>query len=167
MSGLFGENVNRSAKKSAEWYTPAWVFDELGIEFDTDPASPHDFDTHVPAKKKYTVFDDGLKREWKGLVWLNPPYSREVVRWSRRMIDHNNGLMLVFSRTDAAWFQEAMRAAKAVLFMAGRIQFVPGHENAHKNSGPGAGSAIFAFGDVAAGALRKLSDQGVMIEAGK
>jgi DNA primase len=48
MSGMFGE-ARQSKQKSVEWYTPAWVFDALGLQFDLDPASPHDFETAVPA----------------------------------------------------------------------------------------------------------------------
>lgn len=150
--------------KSVEWYTPAWIFDALGLKFDMDPASPHDMATPVPAAEKLTVFDDGLRSQWRGLVWLNPPYGRKTELWIRRMIDHGRGLCLVFARTDAKWSQEAMRAASAALFFAGRIQFIPGNENAHKRSRCGAASVLFAFGDEAAIALKRLSDRGVYVE---
>jgi hypothetical protein len=163
MSGMIGEKRIQVKYKSAEWYTPKWVFDELGLEFDLDPSSPHDMETAVPAKNKYTLFDDGLKKPWHGRVWLNPPYGQSTPIWIRRMIHHNNGVALVFSRTDTAWCQEAMKAASAMLFISGRIEFVPGHENAHKKSRCGAGTVIFAFGNDCASALRKMSDRGVFI----
>lgn len=164
MSGMFGEGRTAPAHKSVEWYTPAWVFAELGLTFDLDPASPHDMDTAVPAVTKYTVFDDGLKQMWFGRVWINPPYGPDTGMWVRRMVQHGNGIALVFSRTDASWFQEAMNAATAILFVSGRIEFVPGRENQHKKSRCGAGTALFAFGDDCANALRRMSDRGVFIE---
>lgn len=164
MSGMFGEARSVATHKSVEWYTPQWVFDELGIDFDLDPSSPHDMATAVPATTKYTIFDDGLKKPWFGRVWLNPPYGPDTGMWVRRMVEHGNGVALVFSRTDANWCQEAMKAASAILFVSGRIEFVPGKENQHKKSRCGAGTVLFAFGQECATALRKLSERGVFLE---
>ncbi|WP_346839784.1 DNA N-6-adenine-methyltransferase [Microbulbifer sp. SAOS-129_SWC] len=165
MDGLFtNTQADRSPRKSVEWYTPAWIFEELGIDFDLDPSSPHDAETAVPAEVKYTVFDDGLSKPWFGRVWLNPPYGRDTPQWIRRMVDHGCGIALVFSRTDAAWFQEAMTACAAILFMKGRVQFTPGRENQHKRSRCGAGTAMLAFGQGCADALQKMSSRGTYID---
>jgi hypothetical protein len=161
---MFGEQRTIAKHKSVEWYTPAWIFDELGISFDLDPSSPHDMATVVPAAVKYTVFDDGLKKPWFGRVWMNPPYGAETTLWMRRFIEHGNGLALVFSRTDTTWCQEAMQKASAMLFVSGRIEFVPGKENEHKKSRCGAGTVMFAFGLECATALKKIAARGVFIE---
>lgn len=163
MSGMFGEGRAAPNHKSVEWYTPAWVFDALGLTFDLDPSSPHDMETAVPAATKYTVFDDGLKKPWFGRVWLNPPYGASTGQWMRRMAEHGNGVALVFSRTDATWCQLAMQSATAMLFVAGRIEFVPGNENKHKKARCGAGTVLFAWGDKCADALMKLADRGVFL----
>lgn len=158
MSGMFGEERQHNTHKSVEWYTPAWIFDALGLDFDLDPSSPFDMESFVPAKSKFTVFDDGLKQAWFGRVWLNPPYGPDTGFWMRRLIEHGNGIALVFSRTDASWCQDALISASATLFMPGRINFVPGRENAHKKSGAGAGSVMFAFGAECADALERLKN---------
>ena len=164
MDGIFtNAEAKPRSQKSVEWYTPKWVFDELGIVFDLDPSSPHDHETFVPAAKKLTIFDDGLSQDWLGTVWMNPPYGRETPFWMRRFIDHGNGIALVFSRTDTAWCQEAMRSCDAMLFVGGRIDFEPGHENKHKKSRCGAGTVMFAIGDRCVEALKKLSDRGVFL----
>lgn len=162
MSGMFDQPF-RSKHKSVEWYTPKWIFDALAIEFDLDPASPHDMQSEVPAKKKFTIFDDGLKKQWEGRVWMNPPYGKTTGDWIRRMVDHNNGIALVFSRTDASWCQEIMLASTAMLFIAGRIEFIPGIENQYKRSRCGAGTVMFALGDDCAIALKRLADKGVFV----
>lgn len=167
MSGMFGERRAHNIKKSVEWYTPAWVFKALGLTFDLDPASPHDHDSAVPAANKYTVFDDGLSKPWFGRVFINPPYGPTTGQWVRRLCDHGNGIALVFSRTDTSWFHEAARSASAVLFVAGRIDFIPGHENKHKKARAGAGTVFFAFGHDCAEALMKLSDRGLFINLDK
>ena len=152
--------ISCGKEKSVEWYTPDWIFQRLCIDFDLDPASPHDFETPVPATKKLTKYDDGLIVNWHGRVWMNPPYSRETPLWMRKFIDHDHGICLVFSRTDTKWFQEALKKADATLFLSGRIDFIPGHENQHKKSRAGAGTAMFAFGDDCKNALKNLSDLG-------
>ncbi len=167
MSGMFSDQRTVSAHKSVEWYTPAWVFEALALTFDLDPSSPHDMETSVPAATKYTIFDDGLKKPWFGRVWLNPPYGPSTALWIRRMADHGHGIALVFSRTDASWCQEAMTKATAMLFMAGRIEFVPGRENQHKKSRCGAGTVLFAFGNDCADALQRLNDKGVYLRTHK
>lgn len=150
-----------SSCKSVEWYTPAWVFEELAIEFDLDPSSPHDMELPwQPIKDRYTVFDDGLSKEWVGRVWLNPPYSKWTQQWMKRMAAHANGIALVFSRTDAIWFHESACTADAILFLKGRVQFVPGHENAHKKSRSGAGTVMFAWGKECVEALERLASRG-------
>lgn len=160
---MIGAREAQPKRKSVEWYTPGWIFDRLDVEFDLDPSSPHDYETPVPAKTKYTIFDDGLSKPWFGKVWMNPPYGPDTGFWMRRLIDHGNGIALVFSRTDANWFQEAMASASATLLVKGRIEFLPGHENSHKKSRCGAGSAMFAFGEESAIALQRLADLGCYI----
>lgn len=163
MSGMFGASSTFVSHKSVEWYTPAWVFRAIGLTFDLDVASPHDMETAVPAAKKYTVFDNGLSKPWFGRVWMNPPYGPETGQWMKRMAAHNNGIALVFSRTDTSWCQEAMKSANAILFLAGRIEFVPGRENQHKKARCGAGTVLFAWGEDCTVALERLSDRGVFI----
>ncbi len=155
-----------SKAKSVEWYTPGWIFEELALSFDLDPASPFDMETAVPATTKYTLFDDGLKKPWFGTVWMNPPFGPDTGLWMRRMIDHGNGIALVFSRTDASWCQEALQAADGVLFMAGRVEFVPGKENQHKKGRSGAGTVLFAFGDTCTEALGRMRHRGVFLRSG-
>ena len=56
-----------------------------------------------------------------------------------------------------------MQKATAMLFVSGRIEFVPGRENQHKKRRCGAGTVLFAFGEDCASALAKLSDRGVYL----
>lgn len=162
MSGMFGDGGPSLGHKSVEWYTPAWIFDTMGLTFDTDPASPHDMESEVPASTKYTIFDDGLRQPWHGRVWMNPPYGPTTGQWMDRFIEHGHGIALVFSRTDASWCQRALRTADATLFMNGRIDFIPGKENQHKRSRAGAGTVLFAMGEDCADALERLGEHGVI-----
>jgi hypothetical protein len=68
-----------------EWYTPRYIFDAMGCDFDLDPASPGRDVPWVPARRHYTK--GGLEREWSGFVWLSPPYGRDVLPgWIEKFI---------------------------------------------------------------------------------
>ena len=63
---------------TVEWYTPPYILEALGNDFDLDPCAPKkDWYT---AKKCFTKEDDGLVQDWKGFVFLNPPYSQPELK---------------------------------------------------------------------------------------
>ncbi len=141
-----GGFTHDSAKnKTVDWYTPKWIFDELGLTFDLDPCQPEHGISWIPAKKYYSIKDDGLKQEWSGLVWLNPPYGDHTPAWLKKMHAHRNGLALVFARTDCKWFHDYVANADAILFMKGRVKFVD-WLGVTGGNGAGSGSMLVAWG---------------------
>jgi hypothetical protein len=60
---------------------------------------------------------------WSGLVWLNPPYGKETQIWLQKLLDHGNGIALIFARTDTKWFQSMTPHMDFVFFLAGRLAF--------------------------------------------
>lgn len=135
----------RSERTTDEWYTPPEVFTALAIDFDLDPAAPPGGVPWVPATHHFSRDDDGLHRPWSGRVWLNPPYGRETHKWLARLAAHGDGIALVFSRTDTAWFQEASHSATALCFIAGRLRFMR-PDGTRAPAGAGAGSLLLAYG---------------------
>lgn len=131
--------------QSVEWYTPAWIFEKLDTVFDLDPCSPEGGLPWLPAKKTYSIKDNGLTSPWFGKVWLNPPYGRLTATWLERMHEHRNGISLVFARTDCKWYHDFVANADAILFIKGRIAFVDG-AGTSAGSGAGAGSMLVAWG---------------------
>ena len=79
---------------SDDYFTPKWIFDLLGVEFDLDVACPADGPLYTPCKAYYTQKDDGLAQCWSGKVWMNPPYS-EPNLWVQKFIEHDNGIALL------------------------------------------------------------------------
>jgi len=73
------ENRASGQGKNNEWFTPA-QYVELAREvlgaFDLDPASCEIANRTVKAAKFYSLEDDGLKYEWHGRVWMNPPWPK-------------------------------------------------------------------------------------------
>ena len=115
-----------AASENYEWYTPRQIFDALGLEFDLDVCSPGaDIVSWIPADRHLTIMEDGLKSEWKGRCWCNPPYGKETGLWLSKLRDYGNGIALVMSRTDTRWFHANVPYAEAVCFLDKRISFVP------------------------------------------
>ena len=140
---------------SIEWYTPKEIFDALGIVFDLDPCSPgKEVVSWIPAKKHYTVEDNGLMAKWEGSVWLNPPYGRDTGKWLERLALHNNGIALVFCRPDTKWFHRNVKKATCLCLLEGRVSFISEkHVQTYKSLGfnnsvgrPGAPSMLIAYG---------------------
>lgn len=138
---------------SDTWLTPPSLLAALG-PFDLDPACPENMPWRTAARM-LTKNDDGLAAPWAGRVWLNPPYSREAVRWLRRLSDHGDGVALIFARTETAWFFETVwrsPSVAGVLFLEGRLHFH--HLSGERASASaGAPSALIAYGRRNAAAL--------------
>jgi hypothetical protein len=108
---------------TAEWFTPKYIFDDLGCQFDLDPASPGEkIVPWIPADHHYT--SRGLEREWFGFVWLNPPYGRNVLPlWLEKFARHGNGIALVPERTSTGWWQDLVARADLILCVNKKIPF--------------------------------------------
>lgn len=149
--------------KTVDWYTPAWLFEKLGIYFDLDPCQPKEKIDWIPAKQHYWKEIDGLTLSWHGNVWLNPPYGNKTEDWLEKMHKYRNGIALVFARTDTKWFHNFCIKADAILFLKGRIQFVDGLGVTAKG-GAGAGSMLIAWGGVNVQALENMKDMGLLVK---
>jgi hypothetical protein len=139
---------------SDDYYTPHWVFDRMAITFDLDVCAPPDGVPWVPAKRFYSVADDGLTSPWEGRVWMNPPYS-DVRPWVRRFIDHGNGIMLL-PLNKSWWFNDVWAAADGVTVsdMGGEMYFLrPDSPRPYRSMFP---SFFAAFGEECLEAIGRL-----------
>ena len=136
-----------------EWYTPAEHVEHarrvLGV-IDLDPASSAAAQKTVKAESYFSADDDGLKREWQGRIWLNPPYNQPTVeQFIDKLIEERaagrttRAILLTHNSTDTAWFHKAATAASAICFPRGRIAFV---DTAGDRDAPTQGQAFFFFG---------------------
>ena len=148
--------------ETTEWYTPAWIFEKLGLKFDLDPCHSRQPIKWIPAAKTFTIDDNGLLQKWTGLVWLNPPYGRMTTSWLKKMHEHRQGVALVFARTDCKWYHDYIVKAEAILFLQGRVAFVNG-SGRPGGAGAGCGSILVAWGSESVKALSKMKDQGHLV----
>ena len=106
---------------SDEWYTPESLFNQLGLVFDLDVASPIDNKGHVPADRKYTIEDDGLVQPWVGRVWMNPPYSKPTP-WIDKWLNHNNGIALL-PMAKSNWFNRLIESEAKFIVLPYSFKF--------------------------------------------
>jgi hypothetical protein len=141
---------------SNEWLTPPAIVKSLGT-FSLDPcAHPQQF--YRTARRMISPPDDGLAVEWRGRVWLNPPYGDQLKDWLAKMAEHGDGVALVPARTEVErWFWPFVwEAATAVLFLRGRLYFHRPDSSLAGNAGHG--SVLVAYGESNA---RYLADCGI------
>ena len=104
------------------------VRDVLGA-IDLDPTTSEIAQRTVRATNYFTQDDDGLKHEWHGKVFLNPPYSNIVPFIEKLIAEYQAGrvteaILLTHNYTDTAWFHKAVTAASAFCLTLRRIPFV-------------------------------------------
>lgn len=116
------------SSKKHDWATPQDLFDKLNAEFGFTldaAASPH----NAKCEKYLTIEDNALCQRWEGIVWLNPPYGRDIKKWiAKAHTEAQKGatvVCLVPARTDAEFFQRmAFQHAAEIRFIKGRIKFM-------------------------------------------
>lgn len=112
-----------------DWETPAWLFDEFDDEFSftLDACAS---ETNAKCARCFTQADDALRQRWEGVVWMNPPYGREIVAFMRKArAEADLGatvVCLVPARVDTKWWNETTHRSE-VRFRRGRVNFVGGH----------------------------------------
>jgi ParB family chromosome partitioning protein len=134
-----------------EWYTPPAYLEAarrvLGT-IDLDPASSEVANQFVKAGQFYTADDDGLSKEWSGRVWLNPPYSGDLVgKFIVKLIESEEveaAIVLVNNATETAWFRKLIDASSVVMFTTGRIKYLD--RDGHVANTPLQGQAIVLIG---------------------
>lgn len=161
--------------KSDVYLTPPEWISLLG-PFDMDPCCPPDMPWPT-ATRMVTKEEDGLKTEWRGRVWLNPPFGQEAAAWLWRLTYHRNGIALIPARTETDSFRwNIWNQADAVLFVIGRPHFYAAYDTEVTHNGKrihvkrgerfpfnsGAPITLAAFGDKNVESLR-CSKLGVFI----
>ena len=143
------------------WATPQAFFDRLHrvFRFETDVCA---LPENAKCGRFFSPDMDGLKQEWQGVCWMNPPYGKHTPLWMEKMHNHRNGIALVFARTDCKWFHDYVAKADAILFLKGRVRFVDGF-GVSGGSGAGSGSMLVAWGDECVQALERMKDRGHLV----
>ena len=120
------------------WETPSEILEALYAvfgKFDLDPCSPRRSRPPVRARMHYTAEDDGLTLPWHGVVFVNPPYGRELPRWvakARAEVERKTArvvVALIPARTDTHYWHEHIAGKADVYFLRGRLRFGTNGQN--------------------------------------
>jgi len=153
--------LNSMVKGSDEYLTPPEIIKALGI-FDLDPCVADEMPWRT-ALNHFDKTDDGLCLNWRGRVWLNPPYGREVGKWLWKLAEHGNGIALIFARTDTQFFHESVwNRASGILFLKGRLHFYATNGKRYPHNS-GAPSCLVAYGKLNAAMLQDSGIEGFYI----
>jgi phage N-6-adenine-methyltransferase len=141
--------------KTAEWPTPAELFAELDSEFhfETDLCATPE---NAKCTKFFTKEQDGLKQQWAGVCWMNPPYDR-VGDWIKKAAESAERgakvVALLPARTGTNWFHDYC-LGREIRFLR-RLKFGDGEDDARFASmvvifSPNSHSLPASSGDLAA-----------------
>jgi hypothetical protein len=164
-NGLVHEKSHEG--ETNDWITPEWVIDAfdalVGYKyFSTDPCASMT-QPWATAAKMYTEEQNGLIQPWEDTVWLNPPYGPHTSKWVRRLIEHGDGIALIFARTETElWQDNIFPTADGFLFPKRRIKFAKPDGTYPKGGTAGAPSAFIAWGSENANVLKHLCEFGTI-----
>lgn len=108
--------------------TPKYLFDKISsiFNFSLDVCA---LPENAKCENYYTPKDDGLSKPWRGGVWCNPPYGREISSWVKKAYEESQKeynsfvLMLLPARTDTKWWWEYVQGKATLFFIKGRVKF--------------------------------------------
>ena len=127
-------NKGLMTSNTDEWATPISFYQELDREFHftLDPCSTKE---NHKCDKYYTKEDDGLNKSWGGeIVYVNPPYGKEISKWTEKAYNENlkgaTIVLLLPARTDTRWFHNFIYKKHEIRFIKGRLKFNDGKQGA-------------------------------------
>jgi len=143
--------ITRTTGNTA-WYTPKEYIEaarNVMGSIDLDPASTAEANRIVKAEKFFTAEDDGLSQDWSGNVWVNPPYSADlIVLFADKIVSEvehiDQAVILVNNATETKWFRKIVGVASAIVFPTGRIHF---SQSDGRTGPPLQGQAVLYIGD--------------------
>lgn len=134
LAGIQARSPGMFTSDTPEWYTPKHIVNAVVAvlgSIDLDPCA--DPGKAIPAAQHFTAEDDGLSLGWRGKVYMNPPYGREIVAWVEKLAEEvkygnvTEAIALVPARVDTTWWRKLPH--REWLAVAGRLAFSE-HENA-------------------------------------
>jgi phage N-6-adenine-methyltransferase len=87
------DNLNLNVMFSSEtdqWATPQTLFKKLNDVFNFTLDVCADSENNK-CKVYFCKQTDGLKQDWNGICWMNPPYGRKIGFWVKKAYESARG----------------------------------------------------------------------------
>ncbi|HUZ12492.1 MAG TPA: hypothetical protein VMU93_06570, partial [Caulobacteraceae bacterium] len=121
---------------------------------------------------------ESLTTQWRGFVWMNPPFGGRngLLPWLAKWDSHGDGIALVPDRTSAPWWQIYAGRAQLLLFVAPKLKLfrgaprpdmadlfgsVPSDGSLEPGASPAQGTTLLGIGEQACAALWNASARGL------
>ena len=119
-----------------DYKTPPVIYNRLlkifgANEFDYDVACS---DFNIPAKNHFTIKENGLKQEWNGFCFCNPPWKK-TEKWIRKAVNEKTAItafVIASDRFYVKYMQDCvLKNERAVFLVMPKKQgfIIPGNEN--------------------------------------
>jgi hypothetical protein len=169
--GSDGNLKSNQNKGLIEWYTPRVYIDaarKAMKSIDIDPASNDKSQEIVKAKVYYTKENSGLDHEWKGNVFMNPPFKADLIKaFVAKLTDSfsagitKQAILLTNNNTDTQWWHKSLELASVVCFTKGRVAF---YSPLGETAQPTNGHTFFYMGNRPASFAKEFTKFGSLME---
>ena len=111
-----------------DWYTPAWLFDELDALYGPFTLDAAALPTNAKCVEYFTPEQDGRVQPWHGVVFCNPPYVR-LIEWVRKAHEEvrsgraERALLLLPAQTSTDWFHDYALPHGRLHWISRRVKF--------------------------------------------
>ena len=124
--------------ESNDLSTPENLYNELNkrFKFTLDPCCN---DENAKCTRHFTSKENGLIQDWsKDIVFMNPPYGREIGKWIKKAYDESRKgavvVCLIPARTDTSYWHDYIFGKAKIEFIRGRLKF--GNGKYQNNNAP-------------------------------
>lgn len=119
------------------WATPWELFRQIDSKYGPCTLDVCAMPETAKCDAFFTPEQDGLRQEWHGVCWMNPPYGRDISRWLQKvwlevytLENAVRAICLLPARTDTKWWHEYVIKATICEFIRGRVKFQGAKHNA-------------------------------------
>jgi ParB family transcriptional regulator, chromosome partitioning protein len=117
----FDKSERKGRSEGDEYYTPGHVIEKVKRVMgciDLDPASCFLAQKTVKAKRYYDIETDGLKQNWHGKVFLNPPYSQTRAFVDKLLTEKGvtEAITLTLNKSETIYGQTLLENADVICF---------------------------------------------------
>lgn len=150
-----------------EWYTPICFIESTRYvmgTIDFDPASSDIANQTVKVDKFYSIIEDVLKQPWRGNVFMNSSYGRNLIgKFIDKLIysNINQAIVMTNNATETQWGSKLLSHSKVVCFVTKRVKFITPEGLSLKS--PLQGQMICYIGNNEIGFKNEFSQYGVVL----